>query len=122
MYIHNEPKPRYISDRQRSAIARKAYQIRAKTQTDKLMVYRRLMTVFKFPNMDEMPRDVFQRAISYLEGWLRNGTTEQAAAKATPQNSVHAADAPRHDANKGASNAGAPMNPAFRVESVDLCS
>src|SRR5690348_12784526 len=76
VHIHNEPKIRYISDRQRSAIARKAYQIQATTQTDKLMVYRRLMTVFKFPNMDEMPRDVYQRAMSYLEVWLRNGTTE----------------------------------------------
>ncbi|SDQ72895.1 hypothetical protein [Paraburkholderia tuberum] len=111
VHIHNEPKPSYISDRQRSAIARKAYQIQAKTQTDKLMVYRRLMTVFKFPNMDEMPRDVYQRAMSYLEVWLRNGTTEPASARATSRNPVHAADTSRHDAIEGASNALAPVKP-----------
>ncbi|MFL9993064.1 alpha/beta hydrolase [Paraburkholderia sediminicola] len=111
VHIHNEPKPRYISDRQRSAIARKAYQIQAKTQTDKLMVYRRLMTVFKFPNMDEMPRDVYQRAMSYLEVWLRNGTTEQASAKATSQNPVHVVDRSRHVATEGTSNSVAPTKP-----------
>lgn len=108
VHIHNEPKPRCISDRQRSAIARKAYQIQAKTQTDKLMVYRRLMTVFKFPNMDEMPRDVYSRAMSYLEVWLRNGMTEPASINATSRNPVRTAEMPRHDVTEGASNAAAP--------------
>lgn len=105
VHIHNEPKPSYISDRQRSAIARKAYQIQAKTQTDKLMVYRRLMTVFKFPNMDEMPRDVYQRAMSYLEVWLRNGTTEPASIKASSRTSGHATDTSYRDVMEGASHA-----------------
>ncbi|CAE6784438.1 hypothetical protein R69658_04227 [Paraburkholderia aspalathi] len=111
VHIHNEPKQRYISDRQRCAIARKAYQIQAKTQTDKLMVYRRLMTVFKFPNMDEMPRDVYSRAMSYLEVWLRNGTTEPASVNSTSRNQVRAAEMPRHDATEGASNTVAPEKP-----------
>ncbi|WP_175908435.1 MULTISPECIES: alpha/beta hydrolase [unclassified Burkholderia] len=74
------PKPivtQFISDRQRNAIARKAFEIQAKTGTDKLMVYRRLMTVFEFERMDEMPRNVYERAIKYLDGWIRNGTLGQ---------------------------------------------
>ncbi|MDR6387588.1 alpha/beta hydrolase [Paraburkholderia phenoliruptrix] len=111
VHIHNEPKQRYISDRQRSAIARKAYQIQAKTQTDKLMVYRRLMTVFKFPNMDEMPRDVYQRAMSYLEVWLRNGTTEPAPVKASSRTSSPAADASYRDATEDARHIFTSTNP-----------
>ncbi|AXF09548.1 alpha/beta hydrolase [Paraburkholderia graminis] len=111
VHIHNEPKPSYISDRQRSAIARKAYEIQAKTQTDKLMVYRRLMTVFKFPNMDEMPRDVYPRAMSYLEVWLKNGTTEPASVKASSRTPRHGTDTSHRDAAEGASHAVAPTKP-----------
>ncbi|MBO7758241.1 alpha/beta hydrolase [Burkholderia pseudomallei] len=68
---------KFISDRQRNAIARKAFEIEEKTGTDKLMVYRRLMTVFDFERMDEMPRNVYERAIKYLDGWIRNGTLAQ---------------------------------------------
>lgn len=95
VHIHNGPKSGYISDRQRSAIARKVYLIQAETQTDKLMVYRRLMTVFKFHSMDEMPRDVYQRVTAYLDAWLRNGTTEQAPSKATPTDPAQLAEIPR---------------------------
>ncbi|MFP3507210.1 alpha/beta hydrolase [Burkholderia sp. SIMBA_062] len=70
--------PKFISDKQRNAIARKAFEIEEKTGTDKLMVYRRLMTVFDFERMDEMPRNVYERAIKYLDGWIRNGTLGQA--------------------------------------------
>ncbi|MCS6473385.1 hypothetical protein NX871_26065 [Burkholderia thailandensis] len=69
--------PKFISDRQRNAIARKAFEIQAKTGTDKLMVYRRLMTVFDFERMDEMPRNVYERVIKYLDSWIRNGTLGQ---------------------------------------------
>ncbi|EKS9886521.1 alpha/beta hydrolase [Burkholderia pyrrocinia] len=75
-----ESKPvvtKFISDKQRNAIARKAFEIQAKTGTDKLMVYRRLMSVFDFERMDEMPRHVYERAIKYLDGWIRRGTLGQ---------------------------------------------
>ncbi|MGS0892745.1 alpha/beta hydrolase [Burkholderia stagnalis] len=68
---------KFISDKQRNAIARKAFEIEAKTGTDKLMVYRRLMTVFDFERMDEMPRAAYERAIKYLDGWIRRGTLGQ---------------------------------------------
>ncbi|WP_334070398.1 alpha/beta hydrolase [Burkholderia cepacia] len=68
---------KFISDRQRNAIARKAFEIEEKTGTDKLMVYRRLMTVFDFERMDEMPRAAYERAIKYLDGWIRRGTLGQ---------------------------------------------
>lgn len=68
---------KFISDKQRNAIARKAFEIQAKTGTDKLMVYRRLMSVFDFERMDEMPRHVYERAIKYLDGWIRRGTLGQ---------------------------------------------
>ncbi|WP_081072507.1 alpha/beta hydrolase [Burkholderia cepacia] len=81
LHFHgSEPKPvatKFISDKQRNAIARKAFEIEAKTGTDKLMVYRRLMTVFDFERMDEMPRAAYERAIKYLDGWIRNGTLGQ---------------------------------------------
>ncbi|RQQ73118.1 alpha/beta hydrolase [Burkholderia stagnalis] len=76
---------KFISERQRNAIARKAFEIQEKTGTDKLMVYRRLMTVFNFERMDEMPRNVYERAIKYLEGWIRNGTLGQAPAASAQQ-------------------------------------
>lgn len=97
VHIHNGPGDKYVSAKQRNAIARKAYEIEAKTQTDRLMVYRRLMTVFKFSSMDEMPRDVFPRAMSYLNGWLRNGTTEQVAK--VPHAAVVAATTPKEIAD-----------------------
>ncbi|MBY8609955.1 alpha/beta hydrolase [Burkholderia arboris] len=68
---------KFISDKQRNAIARKAFEIQAKTGTDKLMVYRRLMSVFDFERMDEMPRSVYERATKYLDGWIRRGTLGQ---------------------------------------------
>ncbi|MBN3506499.1 alpha/beta hydrolase [Burkholderia cenocepacia] len=68
---------KFISDKQRNAIARKAFEIQAKTGTDKLMVYRRLMSVFDFERMDEMPRHAYERAIKYLDGWIRRGTLGQ---------------------------------------------
>ncbi|MDN7492509.1 alpha/beta hydrolase [Burkholderia sp. AU45274] len=81
VHFHSsEPKPvatKFISDKQRNAIARKAFEIEAKTGTDKLMVYRRLMTVFDFERMDEMPRAAYERAIKYLDGWIRNGILGQ---------------------------------------------
>jgi len=82
VHFHSgESKPvvtQFISDKQRNAIARKAFEIEEKTGTDKLMVYRRLMTVFDFERMDEMPRNVYERAIKYLDGWIRRGTLSQA--------------------------------------------
>lgn len=83
-----EAKPvvtRFISDRQRNVIARKAFEIQGRTGTDKLMVYRRLMTVFDFERMDEMPRNVYGRAIKYLDSWIRNGTLGQAPAAPVQQ-------------------------------------
>ncbi|AOJ11686.1 hypothetical protein [Burkholderia mayonis] len=81
LHFHSgESKPvvtKVISDRQRNVIARKAFEIQGKTGTDKLMVYRRLMTVFNFKKMDDMPRDVYERALKYLDGWIRNGTMLQ---------------------------------------------
>jgi hypothetical protein len=74
IYIQNETKLKYISNRQRSAIARKVDAVEAKTGTDRLMVDRRLMTVFRFGSMNELPRDVFPSAMAYLDGWIRNGT------------------------------------------------
>ncbi|HDR9506581.1 alpha/beta hydrolase [Burkholderia cepacia] len=86
---------KFISDRQRNAIARKAFEIQEKTGTDKLMVYRRLMTVFDFERMDEMPRTVYERAIKYLDGWIRNGTLGQApGAPAQREDQEPAPDAP----------------------------
>ncbi|VWD07550.1 phage-encoded membrane protein [Burkholderia aenigmatica] len=82
LHFHSsEPKPvetKFISDKQRNSIARKAYEIEAKTGTDKLMVYRRLMSVFDFKRMNEMPCNVYERAIKYLDSWIRNGTLGQA--------------------------------------------
>lgn len=81
LHFHSgESKPvvtKFISDKQRNVIARKAFEIQDRTGTDKLMVYRRLMTVFDFKKMDEMPRDAYERALKYLEGWIRNGTMGQ---------------------------------------------
>lgn len=74
---------KFISDKQRNVIARKAFEIQDRTGTDKLMVYRRLMTVFDFKKMDEMPRDVHERALKYLDGWIRNGTMGQVPAAST---------------------------------------
>lgn len=69
----------YISERQRRAIGAKVFELEAKTGVEKLMVYRRLRTVFKFPSMDEMPRDLFERVMRYLDGWIRNGSADQPA-------------------------------------------
>ncbi|KGC64816.1 hypothetical protein [Burkholderia pseudomallei] len=67
----------YISERQRRAIGAKVFELEAKTGVEKLMVYRRLRTVFKFSSMDEMPRDLFERVMRYLDGWIRNGSADQ---------------------------------------------
>ncbi|MFP4894513.1 alpha/beta hydrolase [Paraburkholderia sp. EG304] len=81
IHLHNGAESRrYISDRQRRAIAAKVFELEAQTGVEKLIVYRRLMTRFKFQSMDEMPRDLFERVVRYLDGWLRNGTADQAAA------------------------------------------
>ena len=81
---------RYISDKQRRAIGAMIYKLEAKTGVEKLMVYRRLMTQFKFPSMDEMPRELYGRVTAYLDGWIRNGEAEQAAPAAVKQG-VHEA-------------------------------
>lgn len=84
IHLHNgENAKRYISDRQRRAIGAKVFELEAKTGVEKLIVYRRLMTRFKFQSMDEMPRDMFERVMRYLDGWIRNGTTEQLPTPAT---------------------------------------
>lgn len=89
LYFHSgESKPvvtKFISDKQRNVIARKAFEIQGRTGTDKLMVYRRLMTVFDFERMEVMPRNVYGRAIKYLDSWIRNGTLGQAPATPAQQ-------------------------------------
>ncbi|APD36814.1 alpha/beta hydrolase [Burkholderia pseudomallei] len=89
LHFHSgESKPvvtKYISDKQRNVIARKAFEIQDRTGTDKLMVYRRLMTVFDFERMEEMPRNVYGRAIKYLDSWMRNGALGQAPAAPVQQ-------------------------------------
>ncbi|WP_153075768.1 alpha/beta hydrolase [Paraburkholderia bonniea] len=72
VHIHDGAKTRYITERQRKEIARKAFQIEAKTGVNKLMVYRRLLHVFNFSSMDTLPRDQYSRVTAYLDGWLRN--------------------------------------------------
>ncbi|WGS47077.1 alpha/beta hydrolase [Burkholderia sp. JSH-S8] len=92
-----ESKPvvtKFISDKQRNAIARKAFEIQEKTGTDKLMVYRRLKTVFDFERIDVMPRNVYERAIKYLDAWIRNGTLGQAPTASTQQKDKAEAEAP----------------------------
>ncbi|WP_028206600.1 hypothetical protein [Paraburkholderia nodosa] len=80
IHLHSgEESKRYISDRQRRAIAAKVFELEERTGVEKLIVYRRLMTCFKFQSMDELPRDLFERVMRYLDGWLRNGTADQAA-------------------------------------------
>lgn len=80
IHLHNGTESKqYISDRQRRAIAAKVFELEERTGVEKLIVYRRLMTRFKFQSMDELPRDVFERVMRYLDGWLRNGTADQAA-------------------------------------------
>lgn len=74
LHIHHSTNVTFITERQRSAINRKAYQIEVRTGTDKLMVYRRLMSVFGFARMDSLPRDEYARVMSYLDAWLRSGT------------------------------------------------
>ncbi|KWE66099.1 hypothetical protein WL77_14980 [Burkholderia ubonensis] len=76
IHLHGElAAKRHISVKQRRAIGAKVYELEAKTGVEKLMVYRRLMAVFDFPNMEQMPRDVFDRAMRYLDSWVRSGTT-----------------------------------------------
>ncbi|MDY7792179.1 alpha/beta hydrolase [Burkholderia ubonensis] len=76
IHLHGEiAAKQHISVKQRRAIGAKVYELEAKTGVEKLMVYRRLMAVFDFPNMEQMPRDVFDRAMRYLDSWVRNGTT-----------------------------------------------
>lgn len=82
IHLHNGTESkRYISDRQRRAIAAKVFELEERTGVEKLIVYRRLMTCFRFQSMDELPRDVFERVMRYLDGWLRNGTADQAVAR-----------------------------------------
>ncbi|MBU9520251.1 alpha/beta hydrolase [Burkholderia multivorans] len=69
----NAEATKFITDKQRAAIARRAFEIEAKTGTDKLMVYRRLKTVFGFEFIEQMPRSTYERAIKYLDSWIRNG-------------------------------------------------
>lgn len=78
----------YISERQRRAIGAKVFELEAKTGVEKLMVYRRLMTRFKFQSMDQMPRDLFERVMRYLDGWIRNGSADQANAPASARAEV----------------------------------
>ncbi|UEP52050.1 alpha/beta hydrolase [Burkholderia ambifaria] len=87
IHLHNgEGAKRCISDRQRRAIGAKVFELEAKTGVEKLIVYRRLMTRFKFQTMDEMPRDLFERVMRYLDGWIRNGSAEQVSpAPAQPE-------------------------------------
>lgn len=85
IHLHNGAESkRYISERQRRAIGAKVFELEGKTGVEKLIVYRRLMTRFKFQSMDEMPRDLFERVMRYLDGWIRNGTAEQAPAPTQP--------------------------------------
>ncbi len=82
IHLHNGVESKqYISDRQRRAIAVKVFELEERTGVEKLIVYRRLMTCFKFQSMDALPRDLFERVMRYLDGWLRNGTADQAAAR-----------------------------------------
>jgi hypothetical protein len=97
LHIHHGVDPTPVSDRQRNAIARKAFEIESKTGTDKLMVYRRLMSVFNFESVETLPREKYARVMSYLDGWLRNGMAGQASAARQPQRPAsHGLDAPRY--------------------------
>ena len=106
---------KFISDKQRNAIARKAFEIEAKTGTDKLMVYRRLMTVFDFERMDEMPRNAYERAIKYLDGWIRNGTLGQVPAALAQQEVKEPAPAAAQPVTASELPAERPVPPAVAV-------
>ncbi|WP_157646000.1 hypothetical protein [Burkholderia ubonensis] len=80
LHFHNAKQLRFISDRQRNAIARRALRIQVETGTDKLLVYRKLMTVFDLGSIDEMPASIYKRVILYLNSWLKNKWTDQTAA------------------------------------------
>ncbi|MBU9247003.1 alpha/beta hydrolase [Burkholderia multivorans] len=87
-----EPKAdatKFITDKQRAAIARRAFEIEAKTGTDKLMVYRRLKTVFGFEFIEQMPRSTYERAIKYLDSWIRNGNLGHPPAPSGQQKIKH---------------------------------
>lgn len=86
IHLHNGAESkRYISDRQRRAIAAKIYDLEATTGVEKLIVYRRLMTRFNFQSMDQMPRDLYERVTRYLDGWIRNGSADQTAPSVAQQ-------------------------------------
>jgi hypothetical protein len=74
LHVHQSASAAPISERQRHALARKIFEIHEKTGIDTLMVYRRIMSRFDFESMDVMPSRTFSKAMSYLDGWLRNGT------------------------------------------------
>lgn len=120
VHIHNGPKLRYISERQRAAIARWAFRIQAKTRADNLMVYRRLMTVFKFPNMDEMPADIYQRVISYLDAWLKNGTTDQSATNTEPRDPALLRDQQLHQIAGDTSEARIAVHASARYQTTSV--
>ncbi|ORC46262.1 hypothetical protein B2G74_27570 [Burkholderia sp. A27] len=120
VHIHNGPKTKYISDRQRRAIAHRVYQIEAKTGTDKLMVYRRLMAVFKFSSMDEMPHDLYERATSYLDTWLRNGTTDQPSVKAKTQRPAQPTETRTYDATENLTAIAAPDRSSLSHQPVTV--
>ncbi|MGI4816360.1 MAG: alpha/beta hydrolase [Janthinobacterium lividum] len=74
LHIHHGSDVSPITERQRNAITRKAVQIEAETGTEKQMVYRRLMNVFGCSNVETLPRGMYARVVSYLDGWLRYGS------------------------------------------------
>ncbi|WP_157658576.1 hypothetical protein [Burkholderia ubonensis] len=82
LHFHNAQYMQCISNRQRNAIARRALKIQIQTGTDKLIVYQRLMMVFDFHNMAEMPSAIYKRVIAYLDAWLKNGWTDDMAGTA----------------------------------------
>jgi hypothetical protein len=80
LHIHHAAAAEYISQRQRKALARKAFNIQAKTGTDKLKIYRRLMSVFDFRSVDVLPQAKYSRVMAYLDAWLKSGTESQVPA------------------------------------------
>ncbi|CAN7190609.1 alpha/beta hydrolase [Trinickia sp. LjRoot230] len=84
---------RYISERQRAAIARRVFLLQEKTGVERLIVYRRLMTVFSFQSMDEMPHDLYKGVTRYLDTWIRDGTTERTRSTPTQREAKTQGDA-----------------------------
>ncbi|WJF89459.1 alpha/beta hydrolase [Paraburkholderia bonniea] len=113
VHIHDGAKARYVTERQRAAIARLVFKIEAKTYTDKLMVYRRLMNEFGFPSMDTLPRGKYTHIIFYLDNWLRTGEAPQRISDPVFAARVRPESCPNNNARLARSNTKQLREPAF---------